>query len=209
MTKQETKLTEKNAALIVIDMQEKLLPAMSEMHSLIRRVETLLRGCALLNVPIIFTQQYTKGLGHTIEPIRKAYAESTPGAKENVRFAVDDQLVPLERVEFSYIEKTSFSVMGEPDFVAALERTGRRGLIVCGIESHVCVLQSAEDLSERGYAVYVAADASSSRRGSDSDLAFSRMARNGVTVTTTEALLFGLLKDAKHPAFRQTSELVK
>jgi nicotinamidase-related amidase len=209
MSEKKTAPDADGPALIVIDMQEKLVPAMYEMHSLIHRAETLLRGCALLNVPVVFTQQYTKGLGETIAPIRGAYVESAMGASENVKLAIEDQRTPREQIRFTRVEKTSFSVMGEPAFVDALERTGRRELIICGVEAHVCVLQSAEDLHTRGYEVSVAADAISSRRRTDLDFACSRMIRKGVTVTTTEALLFGLMKGAKHPMFRQISALVK
>jgi nicotinamidase-related amidase len=209
MSGNEANLRAGNPALVVIDMQEKLVPAMREMHSLVSRTETLLRGCALLDIPVLFTQQYTKGLGETIQPVKDAYVETAVGANKNVRLAAEDQRVPRERMPFSYIEKTSFSVMGEPAFVAALERTGRREVILCGVEAHVCVLQSAEELSELGYAVTVAADATSSRRKLDADFAYSRMTGKGITVTTAEALLFDLLRSAKHPMFRWISALVK
>ncbi|MDR1291810.1 MAG: isochorismatase family protein [Clostridiales Family XIII bacterium] len=199
-----------NAALIVIDMQEKLTPAMHEMHHLIRRVEVLVGGCALLNIPVLFTQQYTKGLGQTIEPVRRAYVESARGADENVRYAIDDQLTaPRGEVAFSYIEKDTFSAMDEPAFVGALESLKRREVIVCGVESHVCVMQSAQDLYALGYTVRVAADATASRRALDHELACSRMAHEGITVTTTEALLFDLMKGSGHQAFRQISALVR
>jgi nicotinamidase-related amidase len=197
-----------DAALIVIDMQEKLIPAMHEMHSLIHRTEVLVRGCTLLSIPILFTQQYTKGLGETIEPVRSAYVESA--TNENVRYAIDDQLMaPRSAVSFSHIEKKSFSAMDEPTFVEALDRLKRRELILCGIESHVCVMQSAQDLHERGYTVRLAADATTSRRRLDYEFACSRMAHEGITVTTSEALLFDLLKSSEYQAFRQISELVK
>jgi nicotinamidase-related amidase len=197
-----------SAALIVIDMQEKLTPAMHEMHHLIHRVELLVRGCTLLSIPVIFTQQYTKGLGETIEPIRNAYRESALSA--NVRYAIDDQLTtPRGEVAFSYIEKNTFSAMDEPAFVSALELLKRREVIVCGVESHVCVMQSALDLHALGYTVRVAADAAASRQLFDHELACSRMAREGITVTTSEALLFDLMKSSGHEAFRRMSALVK
>jgi nicotinamidase-related amidase len=198
-----------DAVLVVIDMQEKLMTAMYEMHRLIHHAEVLVRGCALLGVPVIFTQQYTKGLGATIDPIKDAYLEVAGGEDENIKLAVEDQFAPRKRLPFSFVEKTSFSAMDEPVFVETLERTGRREVIVCGIESHVCVMQSAEDMVSRGYVVRVAADASDSRREADSSLAYSRMANEGITVTTSEALLFDLMRDSKHPMFRNISALVK
>jgi nicotinamidase-related amidase len=200
-----------NAVLIVIDMQEKLVPAMHEIHSLIHNTETLVRGCALMDIPVVFTQQYTKGLGETIEPVKNAYVETVQDAKGNVRYAIDDQLMarPGEEVVFSHIEKTTFSAMDEPVFVNALKGTGRREAIICGIESHVCVMQTAEDMHELGYAVRVAADAVASRQTRDYELACSRMTQEGITVTTSEALLFDLMKDSNHPLFRQISALVR
>jgi nicotinamidase-related amidase len=198
------------AVLVVIDMQEKLVPAMHEMHSLIHRVEVLVRGCALLGVPIIFTQQYTNGLGETIGPIRNAYVESASSANENVKYAIDDQLMPpYGEVAFSHVEKNSFSAMDEPSFVSTLERAKRSEVIVCGVESHVCVMQSAQDIYSFGYPVRIAADATASRRMFDHEFACSRMAYEGITVTTSEALLFDLMKSSEHPMFRQISSLVR
>jgi nicotinamidase-related amidase len=116
---------------------------------------------------------------------------------------------PHGEASFSHIEKTSFSAMDEPAFVSALERVKRREVILCGIESHVCVMQSAQDFHALGYAVRVAADATASRRTFDYEFACSRMAREGITVTTSEALLFDLMKNSEHPAFRQVSALVR
>ncbi|MDR1496514.1 MAG: isochorismatase family protein [Clostridiales Family XIII bacterium] len=198
-----------DAALIVIDMQEKLVLAMHEMHNLIHRTETLLKGCVLLNLPIIFTQQYTKGLGETIAPIRDAYIESVLSMDENVKLATEDQFMQNKHVEFSHIEKTAFSAAAEPAFMDALEAAKRREVLLCGIESHVCVLQTAEDLLDRGYAVKVAADATASRREIDADFAYARMARKGITVTTSEALLFEIMEGSEHPMFRQVSALVR
>jgi nicotinamidase-related amidase len=163
----------------------------------------------LLDLPAIFTQQYTAGLGATIAPLRHAYVESVSGAHANVKLAVEDQLMPPEYAEFSYVEKTAFSAAAEPAFRDALEATGRREVILCGIEAHVCVLQTAEDLAKRGYAVKVAADATASRSAIDAAVAQARMTAAGVTITTTETLLVEIMKDSKHPLFRRISELVK
>jgi nicotinamidase-related amidase len=209
MTGKKTTAYTENSALIVIDMQEKLVPAMHEMHDLIIRTETLLRGCTLLNLPVIFTQQYTKGLGETIEPLKNAYVEAASSANENVKLAVEDQLMPHEHIVFSHVEKTDFSAASEPAFMDKLDKTGCRKVVICGVEAHICVLQTAEALRDLGYTVSVAADATASRRSDDADFAYSRMRRGGITVTTSEALLFGFLKSSKHPMFRQISELVK
>jgi nicotinamidase-related amidase len=209
MLENKFRLRAEDSALVVIDMQERLVPAMSEMHSLIHRTDVLVRGCAMLGVPVIFTQQYTKGLGGTIEPVRSAYVESVSISDVNVRYAVDDQRAELDNVEFSYIEKNSFSAMDEPEFASALKELGREAVILCGIETHVCVMQSAEDIAGAGYRALVVADATSSRRETDSALAYSRMAREDITVTTSEALIFDLMKSSKHPMFKHISALVR
>jgi nicotinamidase-related amidase len=196
-------------ALIVIDMQEKLVPAMFEMHHLIHNTTKLIRGCASLDVPVLFSQQYTKGLGNTIEPVVSAYAETAHITRANVKLAVEDPLMPRELAAFSHIEKTTFSVMDEPAFVKALEETGRRDVILCGIEAHVCVMQSASSLLEAGFTVRIAADAVSSRHQNDARFAYTRMENDGATITTSEALIFELLRDSKHPMFRHVSALVK
>ncbi|MDR3225917.1 MAG: isochorismatase family protein [Clostridiales Family XIII bacterium] len=199
-----------NAILIVIDMQEKLVPAMHETYNLIHHTGMLIQGCVFLGLPVLFTQQYTKGLGGTIPQIKDEYRSAAMSADGNVRLAVEDQIViPRKEIEFSYVEKTSFSVMDEPAFADTLENTGRRDVILCGIEAHVCVMQSALDLVARGNHVSVVTDATASRRAPDAEYAYSRMAQAGVTITTMEAILFDLLKDSKHPMFRQISALVK
>jgi nicotinamidase-related amidase len=198
-----------DAALVVIDMQEKLVPAMYGMHELIYRTEMLLRGCTLLGMPVFFTQQYTKGLGQTIDAIQQAYLDSVAETNENVKRASEDQIAPQEQADFSYIEKTAFSVMDEPALAAALEATARREILLCGIEAHVCVMQSALDMADLGYTVRVAADAAASRHASDADRAYARMERAGITITSVESLLFDLMKDSRHPLFRRISALVR
>jgi nicotinamidase-related amidase len=198
-----------DAVLIVVDMQEKLLPAMHGADGVARKAETLIRGCLLLGIPVIFTQQYTKGLGETIPSLKDAYTEAASAYAAGAGYDVAPGAANCAQTAFSYIEKTSFSAVDEPAFVKALDCTERSETILCGVESHVCVMQTAEDLYGRGHIVRIAADAAASRKTADSDLAYSRMAQEGMTVTTTEALLFDFMKSSKHPAFRSISELVK
>jgi nicotinamidase-related amidase len=182
---------------------------MHEMHNLIYRTEILLKGCTLLGVPTLFTQQFTEGLGETIPAIREAYVEAFAEANSNVKLAAEDPLRPQEQAAFAHIEKTVFSITDEPAFMEALEASGRREVILSGIESHICVLLSALSLKELGYTVRVAADAVSSRHAYDMDHALARLAQAGVTVTTGESLLFDFLKDSKHKTFPRISALVK
>jgi nicotinamidase-related amidase len=111
--------------------------------------------------------------------------------------------------EFSFIEKTSFSMMGDTDCVKALKDSGCRSVILCGIEAHVCVLQSALDLLDSGFDVFVIEDAVDSRQPADKSSAISRMSDAKAVVTTTEAILFELIGGARHPMFKEISKLVK
>jgi len=173
-------------ALIVIDLQQRLAPAMSGFESCADRVELLLDGAAALGLSAIVTEQYPKGLGPTLERFSSRLPEGTP-----------------------VIAKTGFSVFAEPGFRTELASSARRSLIFCGIESHVCVLQSVFDALERGYEVCLAADAVTSRKESDRALALEAARAAGATVVSSEALLFMLLKDAGHPAFKAVSKLVR
>jgi nicotinamidase-related amidase len=172
--------------LICIDLQERLIPAMHTGDSAVAGAAKLIKGFLAVGCPVIVTQQYTKGLGDSVAEIKEAS---------------DD---------FSHIEKSSFSVMGEPDFVDALKETGREIVVVCGVESHVCVMQSALDLFEAGYKVFLATDAISSRKKSDMDSAIMRMVQTGIIPTTVESALFELLEnDSKSETFKTISRLVK
>jgi nicotinamidase-related amidase len=198
-----------DALLVVVDMQEKLVPAMHGADGVARKAETLIRGCLLLGIPVIFTQQYTKGLGETIPSLKDAYTEAASAYADSAGYGIAPGAANCAQTAFSYIEKTSFSAVDEPAFVKAIDCTERNEIILCGVESHVCVMQTAGDLYRRGHTVRIAADASASRSTLDSDFAYSRMTQEGITVTTTEALLFDFMKSSKHPAFRSISELVK
>jgi len=172
--------------LVVIDLQERMMRAIENADAVAQRVATLVAGAEALGIPVITTQQYTKGLGETIESVRAAYTS------------------------FSYIEKSAFSAMGEPAFVDALAKAGRKTVLICGVESHVCVLQTALDLIPAGYTPFIAADAVGSRKKCDKKHALSRVEQAGVVVTTVESALFELLaNDSKSDTFKVISKLVK
>lgn len=200
------KLNSKEAILVVIDMQEKLVPAMSNESELVIAGEKIVKGCRIFDMPIIFTQQYTKGLGSTIEEIKEA-------AKVIVDDAAADEAAEVAEAEeaasFEFVEKTAFSVVGEPDFVRELKRYEATDIIICGIETHVCLQQSVLDFLEDGYNVFVAADACSSRSEFDYERSLSRMEAAGAVVTTVESILFEILQGATNPKFRDISKLVK
>lgn len=170
---------------LFIDFQERLVPAMKKNKELIKNTGKLMKGLKELSVPLIFTQQYTKGLGPT----------------------VNDLVINSD--EFSYIEKTSFSCCDEEKFNQALEGLNKKNIIICGIESHVCVLQTAIDLKNKGYNPVLVVDCISSRKKQSIKVALKRMVQEGILITNTESILFELTRDAKNPAFKAISSIVK
>lgn len=177
-------LQEESIALF-IDFQERLVPAMRKNKELIENTGKLLKGLKELAVPMIFTQQYTRGLGPT----------------------VNDLIINPEK--FSYIEKTSFSCCDEEKFTQTLEGLNKKNVIICGIESHVCVLQTAIDLKNKGYNPVLVVDCISSRKKESIKVALKRMEQEGILITNTESILFELTRDAKNPAFKAISSIVK
>lgn len=189
------KLKKEDAVLVGIDFQERLMPAMKDNDEVEAAAAKLVKGCRILGVPAIMTQQYTKGLGATVASIAAALTD--PLGED------------IPAAEFEPAEKTSFSAMGEPAFVERLETLGRRMVIIAGVEAHVCVQQTVIDLLESGYTVFVANDCVSSRSGKDKKYSLSRMVDAGAIGTTYESILFELCGGAKEPGFKQISALVK
>ena len=179
------KLKKEEAILLLIDIQEKMMPAIKNKEELEATVLKLAKGCKILDVPILISQQYTKGLGETIPVLKEAIGEFDP------------------------IEKISFSCCCEPSFVFALEKIGRKKVIVAGVEAHICVQQTVLDLLEMGYQVYLINDCVGSRSNNDKKYAQRRMAENGAVGTTMEAVLFELCEHAKIPKFKEISNLIK
>lgn len=170
---------------IVIDIQERLVPVMEEKEVLIENCSILIKGLKQLGVPLIVTQQYTKGLGETVSEIKSLF--------EN----------------FKYFEKKDFSCYSEPEIVEAVNQTDARFVILCGIESHVCVLQTAVDIKDAGYIPVVVMDCVSSRFYDNIDLAAERFRYEGIMMSSYESLLFELTKSAGTPEFKEISKLVK
>jgi len=180
------RLIRDEVALVVVDFQERIVPAMREGASAVAEAVKLIKGFEALGCPVLVTQQYSKGLGESVREIKEAFSE------------------------FTHIEKSAFSVMGEPDFARALKGVGRKTVIVCGIETHVCVMQSALDMIAAGYDVFLATDAVSSRKARDEEPAIKRMIHSGVVPTTVESALFELLEnDSKSETFKTISRLIK
>ncbi len=174
----------KRTAFVMVDVQEKFAPAIHGFRDMVKNAAILARAARILSIPLIATEQYPKGLGRTV-----------PEA------GLDGTVRP--------IEKMHFSCFGSDEFVSRLEGTGAGTLVIFGIETHVCVLQTALDAVERGMKAIVAADAVSSRKREDRDIALDRMRQGGVIVESSEAVLFQLVGKAGTGEFRRISELVR
>lgn len=179
-------LAKERAALVVIDVQEKLVPAMDERicGRLIGHINMLVETFKAMDLPIIATEQYPRGLGNTISELA--------GATED-----------------ECVEKVAFSCAGEPNFMAALEKSGARQVVLVGMEAHVCVYQTMIDLLDRGYHVHLVRDAICSRFKSDYDTAICMAPQMGAVLTTTEMALFQLLGAAGGDDFKLVSKLVR
>ena len=169
-------------------MQEKLMSAMPDTEGgvAVKNVKILLEAAKLLDIPVHVTEQYPKGLGPTIGEIRESAGE-----------------------EFHPIEKVVFSCARSPEFMEALKDVGRSSVLLCGVETHVCVLQTVIDLVNDGYRVYVPADAVVSRKQLDWEKGIALMDKAGAVIGTTEAFLFQLLERAGTDEFKQISKLVR
>jgi nicotinamidase-related amidase len=179
------RITRENTVGLVIDIQEKLVPVMEEQEGLLRTCKILIEGLQELGIPLIVTQQYTKGLGQTVEPIRSVIQDFDP------------------------IEKREFSCCDASPVTEQLKEKNAKKVIICGIESHVCVLQTAVDLKEAGYMPVVVMDCVSSRSWNSVDLAAERFRYEGIMMTSCESILFELTRSSAAPEFRTISNLVK
>ncbi len=175
-----------NSILIIIDIQEKLVKAAKEGEICAKNSAKLLKAANILNIPTIITEQYPKGLGKTVTEISQ---EMTTGT--------------------TVIEKSSFSAMLEPEFNKHTIQTDRKQVILCGIETHICVLQTAQDLIKSGFEVYIVRDGVSSRSTDERDIGLELAKQYGAKITGTEIVLFELLKTSKHPNFKEIQALIK
>jgi len=188
------------SALVVIDVQERLLPRIHDAETTVTQITRLMRGFQLVGAPVLLTEQYRKGLGPTEPRILEAYR--TP-------VGPDGAPVPDPPAANPILEKMSFSCCGDGGFRQALEATERRQIVLCGIESHVCVLQTALHLRDAGYDCYVAADAVSSRSPRNVEIALRRMEAAGVVLTSCESAIFEMLEVCGTPAFKAWSRLIR
>lgn len=182
-TKGFTMLISRNdSCLLIIDVQERLAPAMNAPRKVIDGCARLLKGAALLNVPAIVTEQYPKGLGPTIFDVREAAGESI------------------------FFPKTSLSAVQEDGFMQKLEALNKKQIIIAGIEEHVCVLQTAVELKEKGYDVFIVADACGSRTPESELYAEKRFQSENIVLVTVEMVFFEWLRVAGSLEFKEVQK---
>jgi nicotinamidase-related amidase len=173
-------------ALVVIDLQEAFRSAIPEFPQIASKASMAVRGFQILSVPVIVTEQYPKGLGKTAEEIL---------------FSLPD--------DFEFIEKTSFSSCGAAAFIEKLNDLGTRQVVLAGLETHICVNQTAHDLLANGFEVHLLTDAVGSRYSQDRDAGFSKMLASGAVPASVEMSLFELMRDARHEQFKEIQNLIK
>ena len=174
-----------NCCLIVVDVQGKLAQLMYDKQALFKNIQILIKAAKILDIPVLWCQQCPDSLGPTVPEIAQLLAGNEP------------------------INKAAFSCCGSGEFNTRLNELARQQVLLCGIEAHVCIYQTAVDLLRKGFGVDVIADAVSSRTAENKQIALSRMAGQGVNISCTEMALFELLKTAEHPQFKQIAKLIK
>jgi len=178
-------LKPESTALLIIDIQERILPVINNHHLVVDNTLKLIKGFKVLSLPIYFTEQYPKGLGPTAKAILDELGEMKP------------------------FDKMSFSCSGAGHLFEDFQKKNLSQIVICGVEAHVCVQQTVLDLIENGFQVNLAADAVSSRKEIDYQTALQRMRHHGTEVTTTESILFELLNVCGTPQFKEVSKIVK
>lgn len=171
--------------LVVIDIQEKLARSMYQADALIQSASKMVAGAKILNLPILWTEQNPNGLGPTVPEIAALLSNYKP------------------------VSKLSFSCCGAPEFMQQLEAIRRSQVLICGIECHVCVYQTAADLIQLGYQVQVLADAVSSRTPENKAIGLDRCKAIGASISSVEMALFELLKIAEGEEFKQMLKILK
>lgn len=177
-----------NSVLVIVDVQEKLAATMpgDELERLIHTGKVLLQAAAMLDIPVLVTEQYRKGLGHTLPELASNFPRG-----------------------LSPINKTCFACNNAQEFLESLRETGCKQVVLVGMETHICILQTAMGLLDHGYQVFVPGDGVCSRSLNHKRNAMNRMINNGVQISNVESVLFEWLRDAKHGAFKTLSALIR
>ncbi len=178
-------IEESNCFLLIVDVQKKLLKNIYNKDRLVNNIKKVVEVFDILNLPIVTTEQYPKGLGET------------------------DDSITNNTKRFSKIEKTSFSCFQNKDFCKILENLKKSQIIICGLETHICVYQTSYELSKNSYEVFVLKDCVSSRNNDNHIDGLNRMRSENIGIVNTEMLIFDILKDSKHSKFKELSKLIK
>lgn len=179
-------LDREKTALVVVDLQEAFRSVISDFAMIASRASIAVRGFQILNLPVIITEQYPKGLGRTAEEI----LFSLPA-------------------EFEFVEKTTFSSCGAQPFYERLHAANVSQVVLCGLETHICVNQTAHDLLTEAFEVHILTDAVGSRYSQDRETALRKMEMNGVVPSCVEMALFELMRDSRHEQFKEIQNLIK
>lgn len=173
------------SCLIVIDVQERLVPAMQAPARVIRNTRTLMTAATKLGIPMLLTEQYPKGLGHIVPELEYLARGGT------------------------VFEKMHFSCMNEPDFAHAFKALNRRQAVIVGMEAHICVMQTGVDLMEQGFEIFVVTDATASRTLESEKACLDRLSAAGAGIVTTEMVVFEWLGRAGTPEFKELLQKIK
>lgn len=171
-----------DALVVMIDMQEKLVNATNAENE-VKQAEKIIKAAEILNIPVLVSEQYPKGLGQTLPELKN-----------------DKQ---------KYIEKTSFSLLKQEEALDMVRLFHKKQIILFGIETHICVYQTAMDLMKKGYEVYLIKDACKSRKEYEYNAGIDLMRQNGIKISCVEIALFELLESSKHPHFKEVQQLIK
>ena len=177
-------INENNCIIVIIDIQEKLVNIIKD-STIKENAVHIAKTANILNIPVLITEQYPKGLGSTIQDI-----------KDSVCNAV-------------YIEKTNFNAFSEQKFKEYISNTNKKQIIIFGIETHICVLQTIYDILNKGFDIFLVENASGSRNDKDKEIAIERLRKAGCEIVTTEMVIFELLKSSRHPKFKEIQALIK
>jgi len=178
-------LDRENTLLLIIDVQERLVASLDK-DIIVTRVEKLLGAANSLDIPVLISEQYPNGLGHTVPQLAAKIKEGTP-----------------------IVEKCSFSLLREEGMLDKIKSFGKKQIVICGIETHICVHQTAAELIDAGFDVVVAKDACASRSKYEFKQGIEAMQANGAKISCVEIILFEWLRTAKHPKFKEVQALIK
>lgn len=175
-----------DSTLLLIDIQEKLIKKIFEFDKVVSYSKNLVEIFEFLKLPVIYSEQYPNGLGKTID-------------------SIETKLIEMKAFK---IEKTSFSCISNKNDAETRKIFHKNQIIICGIESHICILQTAIDLYNKGYEIFIVDEAVGSRNGNHKKLAFDRLGRLGISLINFEMLLFELIRDSKDESFKKLSKYI-